>query len=303
MPLALAGLTSPLPPGWQAVKLLLPPAVEAAKSKQNWLLYYYNSASGESTWQHPSDAKFRRLVDNERRRLAELKTAQTPTANSSTHQRRRSLYGLESVVLRGCISSDAPDHDLLRVEPRPRRRRSCKPRTSSAERNSDVRRCSNDSAVHSVALDHQQNEQASGDRAHQRRSSVSTASTAMDSVDSGLSSEKLECKVHWVNSAPAEQQHRTQSPIQSVEEHRKPPTRRKCTQPKSLVGESPKVTEQQRQAPQSQLAQASSRILDWSRVVRPRSGSSTSGHRPELSSFAAGLPPSGCSAKRRIAFG
>ena len=37
-------------------------------------LYFFNSKTGQSTWEHPSDQKYRKMVIDERRKTAEKKT-------------------------------------------------------------------------------------------------------------------------------------------------------------------------------------------------------------------------------------
>ncbi|KAH9391353.1 hypothetical protein TYRP_006956, partial [Tyrophagus putrescentiae] len=59
--IAQAGLVAPLPVGWFAV--------EDHRNR----LYYYNWATGESSWEHPNDGHYRALVEKYRKRHLERK--------------------------------------------------------------------------------------------------------------------------------------------------------------------------------------------------------------------------------------
>eukprot|EP00992_Anisonema_acinus_P008911 TRINITY_DN5096_c0_g1_i1.p1 TRINITY_DN5096_c0_g1~~TRINITY_DN5096_c0_g1_i1.p1 ORF type:complete len:425 (+),score=53.24 TRINITY_DN5096_c0_g1_i1:61-1335(+) len=65
------GLTTPLPEPWRPCKT------------NTGDLYYFNFGTGESSWEHPMDEFFKRLVSLERERLAQCKRDGTPYTRSS----------------------------------------------------------------------------------------------------------------------------------------------------------------------------------------------------------------------------
>uniref|UniRef100_A0A1I8FYT9 WW domain-containing protein n=2 Tax=Macrostomum lignano TaxID=282301 RepID=A0A1I8FYT9_9PLAT len=215
--LALAGLTSPLPPGWQAVQLLLPvdEVGKTADPEPGWVLYYFNSSSGQSTWEHPSNARFRRRVAKQRRRLASAETAAAAGATNAEAElpcRVAQYFRRRGLSIETSTSHNGDDRTIHKeasvkcgYDKRARSQRpSVKPQNLSA-------RCSSSSALpdgaHSSSLcsadlhgQHRQQyaKQQQTPQGRQRRKSVTTttSSGAVDSVDSGFtsSSDQLEAE-------------------------------------------------------------------------------------------------------------
>ncbi|XP_061682838.1 centrosomal protein of 164 kDa-like isoform X5 [Syngnathoides biaculeatus] len=98
--LAKEGIVAPLPPEWK-------PCQDVTGE-----IYYYNFSSGESTWDHPCDEHYRRLVIQERERIQ-----RTVAAGSSGPKKKKKTKDKKDKKKKDLVKSGGPGSTLRSLPP------------------------------------------------------------------------------------------------------------------------------------------------------------------------------------------